>query len=408
MVKRIIAIGSLNSLTLGGSTGYLHEAPAAFRGSPMQGLRAVIRKEFLHIRRDPRLIGYVLALPVIILLLFGFALRIKVDNLRVAVWDQSRSFFSMTLKDRMRNDAGMQVQEVESAEMIDQMLRDGRAHLGLIIPPDFSKRVFDGQQTTFQLLVDGTMPTIALSALYGARVLTSPEATKELALDDPDSPAPPPRPAPVKIDETVLFNPAMRDSDFFLPGTIAVVITLVSLTLTTTGLVREKEQQTIEQLWATPLTRTALLGGKILPCGIISSLDAALAIVLSLAVFHLPIHGSLAAVICLTGAFILALLALGTLISAISETQLQASFLNIFVFVISLCMSGFIFPIEAMPRALQPTAWLLPMTYFLEGMRGLMLKGVGAGAVLRDFAGLAAAVLVFGGLSVANMKKQRS
>jgi ABC-type multidrug transport system permease subunit len=374
----------------------------------MQGLRAVVRKEFLHIRRDPRLIGYVLALPIIILFLFGFALRITVDDLRVAVHDQSRSFFSLSLKDRLRSEGNMRVEEVDSDEAITAMLQDGRAHLGLIIPADFSERVTDGKQTTFTLLVDGTMPTVALAALYGAKVLTTPEATKSLILDDPDSTAAPPRPAPVKIAEKVLFNPKMRDSDFFLPGTIGIVLMLVSLTVTTTGLVREKEQQTIEQLWATPLTRLALIGGKILPCGIIAAFDAALCIALSLLVFGLPIHGSVAAVIALNGAFILALLALGTFISAISETQLQASFLNIFIFIISLCMSGFIFPIESMPRALQPVAWALPMTYFLEGMRDLMLKGSGFAGVMRDFIGLGALTLVLGGLSLANMQKQRA
>src|SRR5258708_25446519 len=140
----------------------------------MQGIRAVIRTEFLHIRRDPRLIGYVLALPVIILLLFGFALRIQVKDLRVAVWDQSRSFFSLTLKDRLRNDAGMRVGEVESAETITDMLKSGRTHLGLIIPADFSQRLFVGQQTTFHHLVSWTRPTPSLAAPYGALVLPSP------------------------------------------------------------------------------------------------------------------------------------------------------------------------------------------------------------------------------------------
>src|SRR5215468_5831524 len=199
----------------------------------MQGLRAVIRKEFVHIRRDPRLVGYVIGLPVIILLLFGFALRVKVDDLRVAVWDESRSFFSVLVKDQLSNEGAMQVEEVDSAETIMRMLQNGRAHLGLIIPADFSQRVFDGQTTTFQLLVDGTMPTIALAALYGARVVTSPEATKQMVLDDPEAPPARPRPEPIKIEETVLFNPAMRDSDFFLPGTIGMVIMLVSLSLTT-------------------------------------------------------------------------------------------------------------------------------------------------------------------------------
>jgi ABC-type multidrug transport system permease subunit len=373
----------------------------------MQGLRAVIRKEFIHIRRDPRLIGYVLGLPVIILLLFGFALRIKVDNLTVAVRDESQSFFSLLVKDRLRSDGTMRIEEVDSAETIREMLKTGRAHMGLVIPRDFSTRLAEGEPTTFQLLVDGTMPTIALAALYGARVLTSPDATKEMVLDDPDSPPTPPRPEPIKLEETVLFNPAMRDSDFFLPGTIGIVIMLVSLSLTT-GLVREKEQQTIEQLWATPLTRLALIGGKILPCAVIAALDAGLALALSRVVFQLPLHGSLAAVVGLTGFFILALLALGTLVSVISETQLQASFMNIFIFVLSMCMSGFIFPIDAMPRVLQPAAWLLPMTYFLEGIRGLMLKGSAMTDVLRDFAALGVACLLFGSLSIANMKKQRA
>jgi ABC-2 type transport system permease protein len=229
-----------------------------------------------------------------------------------------------------------------------------------------------------------------------------------MVFDDPDAAAPArPPPEPIKIDETVLFNPAMRDSDFFLPGTIGMVIMLVSLSLTT-GLVREKEQQTIEQLWATPLTRLALIGGKIIPCAIIAALDGGLAFFLSRAVFHLPVNGSYAGVLGLAGVFILAFIALGTLVSVISETQLQASFMNIFIFVVSICMSGFIFPIEAMPRALQPTAWLLPLTYFLDGMRGLMLKASPLRDVLGDIAALAAAFVVFSGLSLALMKKQRA
>jgi ABC-2 type transport system permease protein len=373
----------------------------------MQGLRAVIRKEFIHIRRDPRLIGYVLGLPVIILLMFGFALRITVNDLVVAVWDQDQSFFSLGVKDRLQNTGGMRVEEVTSAEAIDDLLRAGHAHLGLVIPADFAARVFDGRQTTFKLFVDGTMPTIALAALYGSRVLTDREATSVLQVDDPDRPAAPSRPDPIKMEQVVLFNPTMRDSDFFLPGTIGIVIMLVSLSLTT-GIVREKEEQTIEQLWATPLTRMALIGGKILPCAAIASLDAALSIVLARVVFQLPMAGSLIGVVALTGCFVLALLALGTLVSVLSENQLQAHFLGVFVFVVSLCMSGFIFPVEAMPRMLQPAAWFLPMTYFLEGMRGLMLKGTPVSAALRDFVALGAAFLLFGGLSVVNMKKQRT
>jgi ABC-type multidrug transport system permease subunit len=371
----------------------------------MQGLRAVVRKELIHIRREPRLVGYVLGLPVIILLLFGFALRVKVDDLVVAVWDQDHSFFSLTVKDHLQNEGGMRIAEVESEGAINDMLRKGHAHMGLIIPPDFSKRIFDNQQTDFKLFVDGTMPTIALAALYGSRVLTSPEATRAMVVDDPDHPADRPRVNPIKIEEIILYNPKMRDSDFFLPGTIGIVIMLVTLSLTT-GIVREREQQTIEQLWATPLTRFALIGGKMLPYAAVTALDATMALSLSLGVFKLPVHGSFAGIVALTSVFILALLALGTLVSVLSETQLQASFINIFVFVLSICMSGFVFPIEAMPRALQPAAWALPMTYFLDGIRALTLKGSPVHEVLGDFAALGVMFLLLGTLSLTSMKKQ--
>jgi hypothetical protein len=258
----------------------------------------------------------------------GFrALRITIHDLPGGA-DKSRSFFCLPLKDRLRNEGGMRVEEVDSAEAINARLQDGRAHLGLIIPADFSERVVDGKQTTFKLLVDGTMPTVALAALYGARVLTSPEATKSLILDDPDSVAAPPRPAPIKIEETVLYNPKMRDSDFFLPGTIGIVVMLVSLTVTTTGLVREKEQQTIEQLWATPLTRLALVGGKILPCGIIPR-RAVVGSRPALALVVRPV----AALAVLEPAFILRT-ARPRDVLCTRLRQLQASFLNI-IFIIS-------------------------------------------------------------------------
>src|SRR5437899_4101927 len=130
----------------------------------MRALRAVIRKEFIHIRRDPRLVGYVVALPVIVLLLFGFALRLRVDNLTVAVCDQDRTFFSSEIKSRLQQEGGLYVTEVDAPDAVRDLIWTGKAHLGLVIPPGFSRRVADNQQTTFMLLVDGTMPTLAPAA----------------------------------------------------------------------------------------------------------------------------------------------------------------------------------------------------------------------------------------------------
>ena len=371
----------------------------------MRELRAVIRKELIHIRRDPRLIGYVVGLPVILLLLFGFALRLTVDELTVAVLDQDQSFFSLQVKDRLRQDPRLTVVEVTSEDDISRMLRHGDAHLGLLIPKGFSVRVSDAEQTVFPLFIDGTMPTIAQAARYGATVLTSEEETAALQLDDPDAPGPPPRKPPIKLEERILFNPHLKDSDFFLPGTMGIVIMLVSLTLST-GLVREKEEQTIEQLWATPLSRFALIGGKIIPYAAITTADFIMVAILGRLIFDLPFRGPVLVVLGLGVGFVLSLLALGSLISAVSERQIQAHFTNVFYFTLCILMTGFVFPIEAMPRWLHPVCWSLPMTFYVEGVRAVMLKGSGAAEVAKDFLALGAFIVGFGVLSVLLLRKQ--
>jgi ABC-2 type transport system permease protein len=351
------------------------------------------------------LIGFVIGLPVLLLVLFGYALRLRPDNLTMAVWDQEKTFFSVTVKDRLIEEGKLKLLEVDSEDTIRTLLRNGQARVGLVIPKGFSQRLADGLQTPFHLLVDGSMPTLAQAGLFGARVLTGEDAAAELIFDDPDHPLPPTRKPPIKIDEEILFNPQLRDSDFFLPGTIGIVIMLVVLTLSS-GLVREKEQQTIEQLLATPISRAALIIGKMIPYGIIAAIDFAVAAALARVVFALPFRGSLLAIVILALLFILALLALGALISTLSETQLQANFMAVFVIVPSVLMSGFVFPIEAMPGWLRPVAWSLPMTYFVEASRGLTLKGTPVGELAMNFWALAGFVLAFGTLSITRFRKR--
>lgn len=370
----------------------------------MRSLWAMIRKELVHIARDPQLIGFVIGLPILLLVLFGYALRLRPDNLRVAVWDQEKSFFSVSVKDRLADEGKLEVVDVDSEETIRAWLKEGTARLGLVIPKGFSQRIADNQQTSFHLFVDGSMPTLAQAGLFGARVLTGEEASEALRFDDPDNPAPPTRKPPIKIAEEILFNPELRDSDFFLPGTIGIVIMLVTLTLSS-GLVREKEQQTIEQLLVTPISPGALVVGKMLPYGLIAAVDFAVATLLARLVFGLPFRGSVLAVVVLAVLFILALLALGAVISTLSETQLQANFMAVFVIVPSVLMSGFVFPIEAMPHWLRPVAWSLPMTYFVDASRGLTLKGASVAELGPDFAALAVFVAVLGVVSIARFRK---
>jgi ABC-2 type transport system permease protein len=368
-------------------------------------LRAIIMKEFIHIRRDPMLLVFTLAFPLLLLLLFGYALRLRIENLTAAVWDQDRTFLSLQVKDRLVRDSRLIVVDVDSEDAIRTLLQTGRARLGLVIPSGFSRRVADGKQSTFPLFIDGTMPTVAQAAMLGVSVLTDEDASDIFAVDDSDHPPPPVRQPPIKIDTTVLFNPTLRDSDFFLPGTIGIVIMVVTLTLAT-GLVREKEQQTIEQLLATPLTGFAIIAGKMIPYAIIAGFEFVLVAGLGWAVFALPIRGSMSAFAVLAALFVLALLALGSLIATISKNQLQANFLSVFIIVPSILLSGFVFPLEAMPRWLQPVAWCLPMTYFVDAVRGLTLKGTSIRDQMREFVVLAGFLVGFVGLSVALFRKQ--
>lgn len=339
----------------------------------MGSLKAMMRKEFLHVSRDPTLIGFVIGLPLLLIILFGYALRLHVDHLPIAVVDADRTFFSVTVTDKLEKNGQFAVRKVDSVEEIQNLLRTGEVRVGLVIPKGFTENLGNQQSTNFPLYVDGSMPTLAQAALYGARLLTEDEFLGTLQMDDPDNPAPPPRKPPIRIEEHILFNPEMRDADFFLPGTIGIVLMIVVLTLSL-GLVREKEQATIEQLMVTPITRLPLITGKMIPYGIIALGDWFLVCILARVMFGVPIERAFPQVFLLSVLFIAALLALGALMSTLSSTQLQATFMGIFVIVTSVLMSGFVFPIEAIPGWLRPVAWALPMTYFIEGIRAFLLK----------------------------------
>jgi ABC-type multidrug transport system ATPase subunit/ABC-type multidrug transport system permease subunit len=380
--------------------------PARHPRGGLRALVAVVRKEFIHLQREPRLLALLVGTPVVLLVLFGYALRLTVENLTVAVWDQSRSVFSLELKDRLRSEAGFTLIEVGSEAAITGRITSGEAHLGVVIPSDFSRRMMDNLQTRVRVFVDGTMPVLAQAAFCGAGVLTGDDTARALTFEDPDHPAPPVRPRPIALERVILFNPGLRDSDFFLPGTIGIVIMQVSLIIASVGFVREKEQRTLEQLLVTPISRLALVGGKLVPYLLIAAVDFAMVLTIGHLVFDLPLRGSFGAIVLLAILFIVALLSLGGLISTLSETQPQAIFMSVFVLIPSILLSGFVFPVEAMPHWLQPVSWLFPLTYYLEAVRGLMLKGVGALTLLRDFGALAGFLVVFGTASLLRMRKR--
>jgi ABC-2 type transport system permease protein len=365
----------------------------------------MIRKEFIHLRRNPNVIAFTIGLPITLVLLFGYALRLKVDQLPVAVWDREQTFFSTSVTDRLRRGTQFRLIEAHSEEQIRTMLRMGEARMGLIIPKGFSNNVADHAQTEFPLFVDGTMPTIALSALQGMSVITGDEAAEELQFDDPDHPAPPLRKPPIKLIQDILFNPELRDSDFFLPGTMGIATMIVMFNLSL-GLVREKEQQTIEQLLVTPISRVAVLAGKLIPYAIFGALDFLVVALLSVWVFDLPFRGPILATAALALIFIAACLAQGALVAALTASEQVAQFALALIVVPSILMTGLLFPLEAIPRWLRPVAWGLPVTYFIDAMRGLTLKGAGLQDHAIDFLALAGFTVMLNALSLAWFRKQ--
>lgn len=373
----------------------------------MPSLMAMIRKEFVHLRRSPGVIAFLIGVPLALVLLFGYALRLKVDHLPIGVVDLEQTYFSAAIKDRLRRGTQFRVLEMDSPEQLRVRLKRGDIRLGLVIPEGLSARLADNQQTVLPLLVDGTMPTVAMSALHGMSTLTGEEAAEELVFDDPDNPAPPLRKPPVKLAQEILFNPELRDADFFLPGIIGIAIMVVLLNLTL-GLVREKEQQTIEQLLVTPISRFAVVLGKLIPYAILGMADFGLVVVVSRVVFALPFRGDVLGATLLAILFICSILALGSLIAALTASQQEAQLLQILVLIPSILMTGLVFPLEAIPRWLQPLSWSLPLTYFTNAMRGFTLKGSELTDHLIDFGALAVLAVLLTVLSMMRFKKQLS
>ena len=371
----------------------------------MRSLRAMIRKEFIHLRRNPNVIAFTIGLPITLVLLFGYALRLKVDHLPVAVWDREQTFFSTSVTDRLRRGTQFRLIEANSEDQIRAMLRTGEARLGLIIPKGFSRNVGDHAQTEFPLFVDGTMPTIAMSALQGMSVITSEEAAEDLQFDDSENPAPPLRKPPIKLVQDILVNPELRDSDFFLPGTIGIATMIVMFNLSL-GLVREKERQTIEQLLVTPISRFAVVAGKLIPYAMFGALDFLVVALLSVWVFDLPFRGPILATALLALIFIAACLAQGALVAALTSSEQVAQFALALILVPSILMTGLLFPLEAIPRWLRPVAWSLPVTYFIDAMRGLTLKGAGVRDHAIDFLALVGFTVVLNVLSLVLFRKQ--
>jgi ABC-2 type transport system permease protein len=335
----------------------------------------VARKELLQLRRDRMTLALMAALPLLQLMLFGYAINTDVRHIGTVVYDQDQSAQSRDLA-RSLEATGFfdMVGPVSSYAEIERALRSRAAGVALVVPPKFAADVAAGRPARVQMVVDGSDPEMAGSATSTAASLVS-ARSGELRVARLRRLGVPPAPEPLELEPSVLYNPDLRSAVNIVPGLIGVLLTMTMVMITSMAMARERERGTLEQLIVSPVKSWELVIGKIAPYIAIGYVQMALILVFGKLAFHVPIVGSVALLFGLAFVFIAANLAIGLFFSTVADTQQQAMQMSFFFLLPNILVSGFMFPFEAMPRPAQWLAEAIPLTHFLRIVRGVVLKG---------------------------------
>jgi len=333
-----------------------------------QSLWAIAYKETLQIIRDRRTLGLMLVLPVVQLMLFGFAVGTTVAHISTVVVDQSRDPESRDLITALVNTTYFDITTyVETPLEARQAIDAGRSKVAIIIAPNFAADLRGGRGAQAQVLIDGSDPNIAQTALFAAQSVGQARSVR----------TPGRVPASLDLRPTVLYNPSLEATRNFVPGLIGLILQLVTVILTSSTIVRERERGTFEQLIVTPVSRWELLLGKLAPYLVVSFWNTGVILVLGYLIFGVEVIGSITLLMFLSAIFLTGSLGLGLLISAVSSTSAQAMQASLFTALPAFILSGFIFPTDSMPPLMRALGYLLPLTYFLRIIRGIAMKGIG-------------------------------
>lgn len=334
---------------------------------------ALVVKEFIQIRRDRKTLAIALGMPIMQLLLFGYAVNTTVDHIATVIVDESadvrsRDFVRAIVATGYFDVATFLPAATEARAAIDR----GDAKVAFIFPPNFGRHVLAGDTATVQVLIDGSDPNVAQTALLTAEALARSRGIELMTSRLPAGAV-----LPIESRAIVLYNPSLQSVNFMIPGLIGVILQTQAVMLTAFAIVRERERGTLEQLIVTPIGHGELLAGKLIPYVIIAFAQVGASLLVGHYWFGVPINGSVPLLLALSFLFLLGALGLGMLISTISTNQIQAMQLTLFTSLPSIIISGFMFPREAMPAIIAMASYLLPLTYFLQILRGTVLKGVG-------------------------------
>jgi ABC-type multidrug transport system permease subunit len=351
----------------------------------LRGLGAVVYKELRQVRRDPAALVLALLIPVIQLTIFGYAIDTEIRNIPTLVVDRSRTRASRDFVEALQATGTFRIvgEALGRDEALTRMRR-GDAHVVVFFPPNYDERVLAGEPAPVQVLIDGSDSNLANQAQAAALGLGISETRKRLET---------PATAIFDVRPRLLYNPGGRSETFFVPGLAGIILQLVTMVLTAFAIVRERERGTLQQLLVTPVSGLALTLGKILPSILIGAGETVLVMAAMVWVFDVPIAGSLGLLAWVTALFLFTSLALGLLISTIARTQLQAMMMALLILLPSVLLSGFMFPRQSMPHGIYELTFAIPTTYFIEILRGIVLRGASAGE-------LAHHILPLGGIGV--------
>lgn len=366
-------------------------------------LRAIARKEFIHVLRDPRSLGMAIAIPMLLLMLFGFALTLDVDNVPMVVWDQSESQASREFVSRFQGSRYFSLRAyVRNYREVERAIDSGQALVALVIPTDFAGRSESGRPAPVQLIVDGSDSNTATIATGYADVVAQ-MYSQDVVLRETRRTGGRALNAPLDLRPRVWFNADMESKNYIIPGLIAVIMMVIAALLTSLTIAREWERGTMEQLISTPVKGPELILGKLLPYFVLGMFDVLLAVLMGEFLFDVPLRGNVVLLFGMAAIFLAGALSLGMVISIVTKSQLLANqAAMVLTFLPAFLLSGFMYAISNMPIPLQVVTYLIPARYFVVLLKGIYLKGVG----LAMLAGEAALLTVFGAgmVLLANLK----
>jgi ribosome-dependent ATPase len=383
------------------------------RSRTTDGLWAVLVKEFYHIRRQPTTIFFMLVVPVMQTIIFGYAIDTQIENIPTVVFDMDGRAQSRQLVDMFKNTRRFKVVDhVRNEHDFEHAITAGDAKVGIKIPPNYSDRIIRGEKVDVQVLIDGSDSQVATTALNTSQLLG---INASIALARTKAEAVQLAPArdaagrgdmPIEFRPRLLYNPDLKSAYFFVPGLVGIILQLVTLFLTSFAIVRERELGTLEQLFVTPVGRTGLLLGKLVPYAAVGFIETLIVLTVMVYVFGVPIRGDMWLLLSLAMLFMVCSLGLGLLVSTIAKSQVEAVQFAFVIMLPSVLLSGFVFPRSEMPFVIYLATFAIPATYFIEILRGIVLRGATFVDLIPMVTGLLICCTVVMTISIRRFRKQ--